>query len=731
VRGTLLGNYRVAEQLGAGGMGVVYVGRHETLGHRIAVKVLQPELSSHAGMVQRFFNEAQAATAIRNPGIVQVFDFGTTPDGRAYFVMELLEGETLAARIKQRRRHDHAEVCRLGRQIANVLQAAHAAGITHRDLKPENLFLVPDSEVIGGERVKVLDFGIAKLTGDAHPAGVKTHTGMMMGTPNYMSPEQCRSASSADARSDIYALGCILFEIACGRPPFVGGGLGDIVGAHLHEPPPLPQTLAPDIPAGLSALIVKMLAKRPDARPQTMTAVSQALDEILRAPVASPVGAQMPLPVPHPTPPLPHSPASPPAYTPTSLPARSPTPPSAYAPAPFPAPSPTPSPAHMPRSLPANAPPLPPANAPPLLAANAPPLLAANAPPLASANAPRWAPANAPPLAPANLPSLLPANAGPLLPTNSSAPASVQVSPDSTTLRGSAGMAFSQPGVAARRMPFVLGGLVIAGAVTAIALVVRHPSSADRVISYNDIADAHQPVDAAAIDDALAPPLPTPDAAPTSPDAGPETTRPMSAGDLEAECQGYAADRKWNELEQCAVKLKPLNPKRAAELKTRAVEEARSTPRIAGVAAALRDKNLKRAKSELDQVWAESVDYATTKRTYDIAEAQAISEFATQLDRAKHADCEEYNQLLAKERAANPTRVTAEAARRIPCAPPPAKCDADALSAKGAQQFASSQFAESLASFEAAYACRPAPQLILKAFVVACNLRNVAKTKAY
>ena len=140
MQGTLLGNYRVVERLGEGGMGVVYVGRHETLGRRVVVKVLQPDLSSHAEMVQRFFNEAQAATEIRNPGIAQVFDFGTTPDGRAYFVMELLEGETLAARLKQRR-HSHEECCRLGRQVANVLQATHAAGITHRDLKPDNLFL--------------------------------------------------------------------------------------------------------------------------------------------------------------------------------------------------------------------------------------------------------------------------------------------------------------------------------------------------------------------------------------------------------------------------------------------------------------------------------------------------------------------------------------------------------------------------------------------------------------
>src|SRR5262249_55953347 len=127
VLGELLGKYRVLEQLGQGGMGVVYVGRHETLNHRVVVKVLRPEMSRETEMVQRFFNEAQAATAIRNPGIVQVFDFGTTPDGQAYIVMELLEGETLTDRLKHRHA-DAAECCRIGRQIANVLQAAHAVG---------------------------------------------------------------------------------------------------------------------------------------------------------------------------------------------------------------------------------------------------------------------------------------------------------------------------------------------------------------------------------------------------------------------------------------------------------------------------------------------------------------------------------------------------------------------------------------------------------------------------
>jgi len=268
-------------------MGIVYVGRHDTLNRPVVVKVLPPELSRNGDMVQRFFNEAQAATAIRNPGIVHIFDFGTTPEGRAYIVMEQLDGESLVARLKQRRL-DYIECCRIGRQVANVVQAAHAAGITHRNLKPGNLFLVRDPEVVGGERVKVLDFGLAKLASEAQASGVKTRTGLMMGSPMYMSPEQCRSLRTADARSDVYALGCILFEMVCGRPPFIGHGMGDIVGAHLYKPAPNPQTFATNIPPSLAELISTMLAKEPDARPQTMAAVSQSLDEVLHALGAGP-----------------------------------------------------------------------------------------------------------------------------------------------------------------------------------------------------------------------------------------------------------------------------------------------------------------------------------------------------------------------------------------------------------------------------------------------------------
>jgi hypothetical protein len=173
-----------------------------------------------------------------------------------------------------------------------------------------------------------------------------------------------------------------------------------------------------------------------------------------------------------------------------------------------------------------------------------------------------------------------------------------------------------------------------------------------------------------------------------------------------------------------------LDPKRAAELRTRAMEEVKSAPRIAGVEAALHDKNLKRASAELDQVWAESVEYPKIKRTYEIAEAQATDDLAAQLDHVKSASCEAYNQLLAKAKAVNPPRVTTEVARRIPCVAPPT-CNADALSAKALEQYRVDHFAESLAFFEAPYTCKPSPSLLQRALVIACNLRNVAKARSY
>src|SRR5882757_9754042 len=186
VPGTQVGAYRLVQQIGEGGMGTVWLAEHTMLGRRAAIKLLHPMFTARQDIVSRFFNEARAATSIADPGIVQIFDFGHHVDGSAYIVMELLDGEPLDRRLKREGALSLADGLRLVRQVASTLGAAHARGIIHRDLKPENIFIVRDPEVPGGERAKVLDFGIAKLIGDR--VGIKTETATMMGTPTFMSP---------------------------------------------------------------------------------------------------------------------------------------------------------------------------------------------------------------------------------------------------------------------------------------------------------------------------------------------------------------------------------------------------------------------------------------------------------------------------------------------------------------------------------------------------------------
>jgi len=278
--GETIGNYRVTGQIGAGGMGAVYEAEHVLMGKKAAVKVLLPELSTNRNIVERFFNEAKATAVIQHPGIVEIYDYGHLPSGHAYIVMERLVGESLADRIARVAPMPADQAASIARHIAAVLESAHEHGIVHRDLKPDNVYLIRDPAVPGGERAKILDFGIAKLASGTGSGSVRTQTGAVMGTPIYMAPEQCKGAGAVDHRADIYALGCVLFEMVCGGPPFAAEGSGEILAAHIHLPPPMPSTINRMLSPALEATILKLLEKNPDDRYQTMGDVIRALDAV-------------------------------------------------------------------------------------------------------------------------------------------------------------------------------------------------------------------------------------------------------------------------------------------------------------------------------------------------------------------------------------------------------------------------------------------------------------------
>lgn len=275
--GSHIGPYRIVRELGTGGMGTVYEALHETIERRVAVKVLLAKYAKDATSVSRLINEARAVNRVGHPGLVQVYDANQLPDGTVYIIMELLSGETLSERARQRR-FSILECVRLGRQIAGALAAAHSKGIIHRDLKPDNVMIVSDPDTTAGERSKILDFGIAKLVTAEGGVALATSPDVVLGTPLYMSPEQCRGAAGVDSRTDVYSLGLMLFWMLAGRPPFVGS-LGDVIAKHMFaELPPLAE-LCPGVPSTLAELLNELVAKAPQQRP-SMTEVAAMLSEI-------------------------------------------------------------------------------------------------------------------------------------------------------------------------------------------------------------------------------------------------------------------------------------------------------------------------------------------------------------------------------------------------------------------------------------------------------------------
>ena len=275
--GDSVGPYRITGELGGGGMGVVYRAMHELLRRPAAIKVLRPELGPFAMASDRFLTEARATTAIRHPGIVEVYDYGHTTSGQAFIAMELLDGETLGDRLRHRGPLPVAEAMLLARRIAAPLAAAHERGVVHRDLKPENVFLVKDHEGGTVDQVKLLDFGIAKLESAA--TSNRTTLGLVLGTPAYMAPEQCLGAE-CDHRVDLYALGCILFEMLVGYAPYSAVHTSDLLAAHIRQPIPNIARLV-SVPADVTRLVTTLLAKSPLDRPPTAADVVAEIDRWL------------------------------------------------------------------------------------------------------------------------------------------------------------------------------------------------------------------------------------------------------------------------------------------------------------------------------------------------------------------------------------------------------------------------------------------------------------------
>jgi serine/threonine-protein kinase len=287
------GKYRLVRLLGDGGMGSVYEAQHLVLGTRVAIKVLHPELARRTGLVERFLQEARVAAQIRSPHVVQVSDVDRTPDGHAYIVMELLEGEALSAVLDRLRKLPVTTSCDYTLQILAALEAAHALGVIHRDLKPENVFVT-----FAGVRpvLKLIDFGIAKARRTDPQQRNLTVAGVVMGTAEYMAPEQARSADKVDARADLYAVGVMLYEMVAGTRP-VSGEDARVIALKVERGEVVPLVkVAPEAPRELAGLVHRAMAARPDLRFATATEMRLALERVMAKPQPQPQAAQPPAP---------------------------------------------------------------------------------------------------------------------------------------------------------------------------------------------------------------------------------------------------------------------------------------------------------------------------------------------------------------------------------------------------------------------------------------------------
>jgi serine/threonine protein kinase len=294
--GAMLGEYQVQGVLGAGGMGQVYRGLQPIIGKPVAIKVLKPEVAADPSLVSGLIAEARAVNAIRHPGIVDIFSFGATPDGRQYVVMELVDGQPLDQYLVEHGKLSAPQVIDILTLLLSALGAAHAAGVIHRDLKPANLIVTPLPE--GAFRVKILDFGLAKLS-STNGETTRQTVGIMRGTPHYMPPEQAR-AQPISGRTDLYAVGIIAFELLTGTVPFDAPSIIDVISMHCNQPAPRPSTIEPSVPEALDELVLQLLEKKPEQRPESADAVRRQLIAIRNA-LASAQTQVLPRPRPDPS----------------------------------------------------------------------------------------------------------------------------------------------------------------------------------------------------------------------------------------------------------------------------------------------------------------------------------------------------------------------------------------------------------------------------------------------